>query len=162
MLLVLSRLSNTACNTNMMRNLLSLISPIVLLGMLGVRADDTPTPIPVCSTDQLPIYSVNGASYLLYEVAPGGQWDTGPGEIQMSFSVANTVNQVETLCTLSNFKSNGQDWDDQGTTWYSCQDQVITGILNNTYTVKTSTQFDWNRFNVTVNQTWACDNTPDT
>ncbi|KAH8881913.1 hypothetical protein GQ53DRAFT_772979 [Thozetella sp. PMI_491] len=79
----------------------------------------------------------------------------GISEQQIHFTVTNTASTVSTDCILSNFMLDDH-WSDQGTTWHSCLNQTITADDNETYTVLTSTLFDWTQFIATVNQTWAC------
>ncbi|KAH8660165.1 hypothetical protein BX600DRAFT_54663 [Xylariales sp. PMI_506] len=106
---------------------------------------------------QTPVYSVNSVDFISDITFPAGGFDGLPNEQQLAFGVVNSANQVSTQCFLSNYMTNGQTWDDQGTRWYPCLDQTVVDSQNQTYTVKTSTQFNWNLFNVTVNQTWACE-----
>ncbi|TGJ88598.1 hypothetical protein E0Z10_g159 [Xylaria hypoxylon] len=93
-------------------------------------------------------------TYLRYEVSAAVA-SPQPNTTQLVFELVNESTDISTGCACQNVMSGG-DWVDDSHTWYACVDRTIT-VGGTKYPVKTSALIDWDRWRLTVNQTWVCD-----
>ncbi|KAI0026257.1 hypothetical protein F4780DRAFT_719148 [Xylariomycetidae sp. FL0641] len=93
-------------------------------------------------------------TYIRYEASPY-TGESPPNGTTLAFEVVNKANGISTGCAVQNVMSQGQ-WKDDSVTWQSCLDRPLT-IGGSQFTVKTSAQFSWNTWQLTINQTWNCD-----
>jgi hypothetical protein len=101
-------------------------------------------------------FVVHNVAYMMYQTLPGGFIDQTPDSITMSFDVTNSANGVNTACSFTVGKYNGQ-WTDRGTTWFTCGKRTIVDDQGSKYVVQTNTRFNWDAWQLAVNQTWTCD-----
>lgn len=100
-------------------------------------------------------FTVQNVAYMKYLTLPGGFIDQTPDSITMAFDVTNTANGVNTACSFTNGKFMGE-WADKGTRWYPCGDRTISSSQGTKSVVKTNARFNWDSWQLSVNQTWTC------
>lgn len=105
-------------------------------------------------------FTIRNIAYQKYEPFPG-TIDQGLDSITMAFDVTNDANGINTACSFVNGKWDGQ-WMDYGTKWYTCGNRTVEDDTGTKYVVATIAQFDWDTWNLAINQTWVCGDTYNT
>lgn len=121
-----------------------------------LRGVEDSEPLPQCLATSSPcLFEISNIAYQKYEPFLG-TIDQGMDTMTMAFSVANNGNDVETACSFINGKYLGQ-WTDNGTKWFPCGNRTLLDETGTKYIVRTSAQFQWDTWNLAINQTWACE-----
>ncbi|KAI1131140.1 hypothetical protein F5Y10DRAFT_234321 [Nemania abortiva] len=100
-------------------------------------------------------FTLRSITYLRYEVSPPFS-SPQPNTTQLVFELENGASGVSTGCSVQNVMAADGQWADDSGIWHACVDRSIT-IGDRSYPVKTSAHFDWDAWRLSVNQTWACD-----
>ncbi|KAI3328759.1 hypothetical protein F4824DRAFT_390608 [Ustulina deusta] len=115
----------------------------------------SPSPQPCSDPNAAKSFAFRSIYYLRYEASPSAASSPQPNTTQLVFELDNASTGVSTGCACQNVMSAGA-WADDSRTWYACVDRVLT-VGGAQHPVKTSALVDWDRWRLTVNQTWACE-----
>ncbi|KAK6087228.1 hypothetical protein SCUP234_01859 [Seiridium cupressi] len=122
----------------------------------GPRTNSSST-VPACSAaNSQCAFTIRDIAYQKYDPFPG-TIDEGLDSMTMAFDVANNGNGINTACSFTNGKYLGQ-WTDNGTKWFACGNRTVTAGDGEKFVVQTNARFNWDTWNLAVNQTWVCGN----
>lgn len=99
-------------------------------------------------------FFVHGVGYLKYETAPGS-FDVPPNSSQIGFEVVNKANDVGTACSFVTAMVNGE-YPNTNHLWHDCGNRSLD-IDGEETPLRTSARFNWDTWDLAVNQSWMCD-----
>ncbi|KAK5626533.1 hypothetical protein RRF57_002248 [Xylaria bambusicola] len=106
-------------------------------------------------------FSFTSFAYLRYTASPNPMLPylppPQPNTTQLVFILENVNTGVTTGCAIQNMMDSHGNWADDSRVWYQCVDRTMTGPDGVQRPVKTRAHVVWDEWRVTVNQTWACD-----
>ncbi|KAI1252303.1 hypothetical protein MGN70_006877 [Eutypa lata] len=73
----------------------------------------------------------------------------------MAFEMINEANSVSTGCSFMRVMMGDGQYPDDSKDWHPCLDRSMD-IDGQEVVVATSARFDWNTWDLAVNQSWAC------
>lgn len=81
----------------------------------------------------------------------------GPNSTQMAFEATNAANGVSTGCSFMRVMMANGEYPDDSKDWHPCLDRSLD-VDGQEAAVATSARFDWNTWDLAVNQSWTCGN----
>lgn len=100
-------------------------------------------------------FSLENIQYIKVEYALYTPDLHGPNSTQMAFDVINEANNISTGCAFMRVMMDDGQYPDDSKDWHPCEDRSIN-IDDQEVVVGTSARFDWNTWNLAVNQSWTC------
>lgn len=100
-------------------------------------------------------FSLENIQYIKVEYALYTPDLHGPNSTQMAFEMINEANSVSTGCSFMRVMMDDGQYPDDSKDWHPCLDRSMD-IDGQEVVVATSARFDWNTWDLAVNQSWAC------
>ncbi|KAI0105007.1 hypothetical protein GGR51DRAFT_200965 [Nemania sp. FL0031] len=136
-------------------NFLTTLPLLTLVPPASTHAIPLPQPQSCPSHETPQSFTLSSITYLRYEVSPPFS-SPQPNTTQLVFELASSGPGISTGCAVQNVMAADGHWADDSSVWQACVERSIT-VGGRSYPVKTSAHFDWDAWRLSVNQTWACD-----